>query len=126
MCLTKFFNKITNSTVHIDAKNKKIGRLASDISSHLMGKYNVCYSKNVDPNVTVIVSNLNLIDIDNKKLSYIKRIHHTGYIGNLKVRDGHFFVKNNKLPELLFLIVNGMMPKTEFFKKIVKRRLKFV
>lgn len=122
---TKFFMQNKPSTVNLDATGLSIGRLATSVAYYLMGKDKITFSKNSDPNVTVIVKSISNINITKKKMDYIKRYHHTGYFGNLKMRDGNYFVKNNKLDELLQLIVRGMMPKTTNFKQIVKRRLKF-
>ncbi len=69
---------------HIDAKNKKIGRLASEIASILQGKKNPSYSRNTVSGDRVLLENCDELNISNKKLKQKIYYRHTGYIGHLK------------------------------------------
>ena len=52
---------------NIDAENKKLGRLATEVAVLLMGKNNIDFARNKNPEVTVEVKNLSKLSITNKK-----------------------------------------------------------
>lgn len=69
---------------HIDAKNKVLGRVASDISLILQGKKNASYAPNRVSGDKVFVSNCkDIVVTGNKEIGKIY-YHHTGYVGHLK------------------------------------------
>ena len=69
---------------HIDAKNKILGRLASDIALILQGKKDASYSPNCVSKDKVFVSNCkDIVVTGNKEIGKIY-YHHTGYVGHLK------------------------------------------
>jgi len=69
---------------HIDAKNKVLGRLASDISLILQGKKSASYAPNRVSDDKVFVSNCkDIVVTGNKEIGKIY-YHHTGYVGHLK------------------------------------------
>jgi len=72
---------------HVDAKNKILGRLASDISLMLQGKKSASYERNRVSDDKVYVSNVGDIKVTGNKL--IQKIYykHTGYVGHLKEKS---------------------------------------
>lgn len=68
----------------IDAKNKSLGRLASEAAVILQGKKNPRYEPRLVGTDRVLVKNLDQIKFTGQKLQ--KRIYyrHTGYMGHLK------------------------------------------
>jgi large subunit ribosomal protein L13 len=69
---------------HIDAKNKILGRVASEISHILQGKKNPNYAANRVSNDRVYVKNYGEVSVTGKKLVQKVYYHHTGYVGHLK------------------------------------------
>lgn len=69
---------------HIDAKNKVLGRLATEISLILQGKKSATFETNRVSNDKVFVSNVDEITVTGKKLIDKVYYHHTGYVGHLK------------------------------------------
>jgi large subunit ribosomal protein L13 len=69
---------------HIDAKDKVLGRLATDISLILQGKMSATFERNRVSNDTVFVTNWDKIKISGNKATDKVYYHHTGYVGHLK------------------------------------------
>ncbi|MBI2623560.1 MAG: 50S ribosomal protein L13 [Candidatus Liptonbacteria bacterium] len=69
---------------HIDAKNQRLGRMASRIATLLQGKESPSYARNQVSAVKVIVKNVKELDLTPKKLEQKIYYRHTGYMGHLK------------------------------------------
>ena len=69
---------------HIDAKNKVLGRVASDIALILQGKKSASYERNRVSADKVYVKNYEQIAITGNKAKDKIYYHHTGYVGHLK------------------------------------------
>lgn len=109
--------------IRIDAKERPLGRLASEVASILQGKNSVDYAPNKEPNNVVIISNVKEMKITGNKLEDKTYFRHTGYLGN----DKHIpMIKifEKKPGEILRLAVNGMLPKNRLRARHLKR-LKF-
>ncbi|MEK9173537.1 MAG: 50S ribosomal protein L13 [Patescibacteria group bacterium] len=95
---------------HIDAKNKKIGRLASEIASILQGKKNPSYSQNMVSGDRVLLENCDELNISGKKLKQKIYYRHTGYVGHLKSKTlGQVMEKHPK--RVIGEAVRRMLPK---------------
>ncbi len=72
-------------TTHtIDAQNKRLGRLATEIAGLLQGKNSVHYQKHQVAPVTVEIKNVKGIEIGGNKAKDKLYYRHTGYMGHLK------------------------------------------
>ena len=69
---------------HVDAKNKVLGRLASDISLMLQGKKSAGFERNRVSGDKVYVSNYDAIVVTGNKATDKIYYQHTGYVGHLK------------------------------------------
>ena len=69
---------------HIDAKNKILGRVASDIALILQGKKSASYARNRVSGDKVYVKNYGAIKVTGNKPKQKIYYHHTGYVGHLK------------------------------------------
>jgi large subunit ribosomal protein L13 len=69
---------------HIDAKNKILGRVASEISHILQGKKHPNYAPNHVGKDRVYVNNYAEVAVTGKKLVQKVYYRHTGYVGHLK------------------------------------------
>ena len=67
----------------IDAKNKRLGRVASEIAIILQGKKNPRYERNKIGD-RVIVKNAASFTVTGKKMKQKIYYRHTGYMGHLK------------------------------------------
>jgi len=68
----------------VDATNKTLGRLSTEIALRLRGKHKAEYTPHVDTGDYIVVVNAEKVRVTGKKLQDKMYHHHTGYIGNLK------------------------------------------
>jgi len=68
----------------VDAQNKTLGRLSTEIASRLRGKHKPIFTPHVDTGDYIVVINASKIRVTGKKLTDKIYYKHTGYIGNLK------------------------------------------
>jgi len=104
----------------IDASNKVLGRLATEIAILLRGKNKPDFVPNKDMGDFVAVKNINKIRLTGKKKEKKIYYHHTGYLGGLKeIPFEKLFEKNPG--EVLRKAVFGMLPKNKLRAKQIKR-----
>jgi large subunit ribosomal protein L13 len=95
---------------HIDAKNKVLGRVASDIALILQGKKSASYAQNRVSGDKVYVKNIKDIKVTGNKQTDKIYYHHTGYVGHLKeLTFEQKFAKDPK--SVLRRAVRKMLPK---------------
>ena len=68
----------------VDATNKTLGRLSTEIALRLRGKHKPEYTPHVDTGDYIVVVNAEKVRVTGNKLQDKMYHHHTGYIGNLK------------------------------------------
>ena len=107
----------------IDAKDRPLGRLATEIANILRGKYKPDFTPYKEGGDFVIVKNVDKIKLTGKKLKQKKYYHHTGFPGGLRISRLEDLFRE-KPQEVLRKAVWGMLPKNKLRKKIIKR-LKF-
>jgi large subunit ribosomal protein L13 len=105
----------------VDASEKTLGRLSSEIARRLRGKHKPEYTPHVDTGDYIVVVNAEKIRVTGNKLQNKIYHHHTGYIGNLKSISLEKLLA--KAPErVIEQAVKGMLPKNtlgrEMFKKL--------
>jgi len=107
----------------IDATNKVLGRLATQIAILLRGKHRPDFAPYKDTGDFVVVKNVDRIKFTGKKIEKKKYYHHTGYLGGLKEMPLKKLFKKNP-SEVLRKAVYGMLPTNKLRAKQIKR-LKF-
>lgn len=94
----------------VDAKDKVLGRLATQIAKVLRGKHKPIYTPHVDTGDYVVVINADKIRVTGKKNSDKLYHHHTGYPGGIK--EENFSDMQARVPErIIEIAVKGMLPK---------------
>lgn len=111
---------IKNEWRLIDAKNKILGRLSSDIAMTLMGKNKSIYSPNLDTGDYVVVVNAEKITLSGKKENQKVYYRHSGYPGGLYKKTAAQ-LRVQKPTDLLRNAVEGMLPKTKMGKTMLKK-----
>ena len=102
--------QVENSWVLVDAQNKVLGRLASQIATRLRGKHRPEYTPHVDTGDYVVVVNAAKLRVTGRKAELKNYIRHTGYPGGL--RQTSFAKLQAAKPErALQHAVKGMLPK---------------
>jgi len=104
----------------VDAENKTLGRLASEIARRLRGKHKPEYTPHVDTGDYIVVVNAEKIRVTGKKMSDKMYHHHTGYIGHLKSISLEKLLE--KAPErVIETAVKGMLPKNPLGRAMFKK-----
>ena len=104
----------------VDAKDKVLGRLATEIAKVLRGKDKAIFSPHVDTGNFVIVVNAEKVKLTGNKLKGKVYYHHSGYPGGLKGIVAEKLLAQ-KPEELLRHAVKGMLPKNRLGRKIFKK-----
>ncbi len=93
----------------IDATNKSLGRIATEVATIVLGKNDPKYAPNVVTNNMAIVKNISLASIIERKMISETHYTHSGYLGSLKSKSyKQMFEEDPK--SLFLLIVKRMIP----------------
>ena len=104
----------------VDAKNKTLGRLSTEIASRLRGKHKPIFTPHVDTGDYIVVINASKIRVTGNKMKDKMYYKHTGYIGNLK--SANLSTMLEKSPEkVLMKSVRGMLPKNKLGNVMIKK-----
>jgi large subunit ribosomal protein L13 len=113
-------NEIERKWYIIDAENKVLGRLATEIATILRGKNKPIYTPHVDTGDFVIVINADKVKLTGKKLEQKNYTYHTGYPGGLRqVPYKNLIVKNPE--KIIELAVKGMLPKNSLGRSMYRK-----
>ena len=94
----------------VDATDKTLGRLSTEIARRLRGKHKPEFTPHVDTGDYIIVVNAEKIRVTGNKLNDKMYYHHTGYIGNMKKTNLADLLDEH--PErVIETAVKGMLPK---------------
>ncbi len=104
----------------VDATDKTLGRLATELAHRLRGKHKPEFTPNMDTGDHMVVINAEKIKVTGKKLDDKMYYHHTGYIGNLKsINLGKLLDKH---PErVIQYAVKGMLPKNPLGRAMYRK-----
>lgn len=105
----------------VDAADKTLGRLATEVASRLRGKHKPEYTPHVDTGDYIVIINAEKVTVTGNKATKKIYYSHTGYPGGIK--DITFEKLMEKAPErVLQSAVKGMLPKgplgREMFRKL--------
>ncbi|HSV56265.1 MAG TPA: 50S ribosomal protein L13 [Magnetospirillaceae bacterium] len=111
---------VVRDWILVDAQDKILGRLASEIAHRLRGKHKVIYAPYMDAGDFVIVVNAEKIALTGKKWTDKIYYHHSGYPGGIKAMAAGKMLKE-KPEELLRTAVKGMLPKNTLGRAMLKK-----
>jgi large subunit ribosomal protein L13 len=104
----------------VDASDKTLGRLATQIAHRLKGKHKAIYSPHVDMGDHIVVLNAEKIHVTGRKLTDKIYYHHTGYIGGIKSIALEKLLKEH--PErAIEIAVKGMLPKNTLGRQMFRK-----
>jgi len=104
----------------VDATDKTLGRLASELALRLRGKHKPTYTPHVDTGDHIVVVNAEKIRVTGNKMEDKIYHHHTGYIGNLKSEPLSKLMQRH--PErAIERAVKGMLPKNKLGRAMYKK-----
>ena len=113
-------DEITTAWYLVDANERNLGRLSTQIASILLGKHKPIFTPGVDIGDYVVVINAERITVTGTKLDDKVYYHYTGYPSGLKeitLRE-----QLTKHPErVIKRAVWGMLPHNRFGRKVLKK-----
>ena len=109
----------------INAKGKKLGRVAAEAVSLLIGKNTVDFARNRLPDVEVVIENASRADITEKKRSEKTYASHSGVMGSLKLKTLEDVISKKGVSEAIRRAVMGMLPKNKL-RAIAIKNLKIL
>lgn len=113
-------NEIERKWYIIDATNKPLGRVATEVAKLLRGKHKPTFTPNLDCGDHVIVINCDKVILTGKKLDQKIYRHHSGYTGGMKETSARTMLNTN--PEkAMMLAVKGMLPKNSLGRKMLTK-----
>jgi len=103
-------HEVQHDWILVDAADKILGRLASQIASRLRGKHKVIYTPHVDTGDFVVVVNADKLRVTGNKAQDKMYYRHTGYPGG--IFETNFTKLQQRHPQrVLQKAVRGMLPK---------------
>jgi large subunit ribosomal protein L13 len=104
----------------IDAEDKTLGRLATEVARILRGKHKPTFTPHIDTGDHVIVVNAEKVKVTVNKFKDKQYYRHTGYPGGLKVIN--FAALISKKPEqVIEKAVWGMIPHNRLGRSVIKK-----
>ena len=104
----------------IDAADKPLGRVATEVTRLLKGKHKPTYSTHMDCGDFVIVINSDKIVLTGNKLNDKYYRHHSGYMTGLKeISYKDLMAKSSD--KALTLAVKGMLPKNSLGRSMITK-----
>jgi large subunit ribosomal protein L13 len=104
----------------VDATDKTLGRLATELAHRLRGKHKPEFTPNMDTGDHMVVVNAEKIKVTGKKLEDKIYYRYTGYIGNMKSMNLGKLLDTH--PErVLQTAVKGMLPKNPLGRAMFRK-----
>jgi large subunit ribosomal protein L13 len=113
-------DEITKKWYLIDAADKVVGRLASEIATILRGKNKAVFTPHNDTGDYIVVVNADKVRLTGKKMDRKIYRHYTGYIGGLREVAAKTLL-SKKPTEILYNAVKGMLPKNTLGRRQLKK-----
>ena len=104
----------------VDAANKPLGRVATEVAKLLRGKHKPTFTTHMDVGDNVIIINCKDSVLTGHKLDQKIYRHHSGYIGGMKETSARVMM-DTKPEEAMFLAVKGMLPHTKLGRQMIKK-----
>lgn len=104
----------------VDAKDKVLGRLASEVARRLRGKHKPVFTPHADTGDYIIVINAAKIRLTGDKLDKKMYYRYSGYMGGLKEISARKQLAK-KPEELIKHAVKGMLPKNSLGRRQGKK-----
>jgi large subunit ribosomal protein L13 len=104
----------------VDATDRTLGRLATEIAHRLRGKHKAEYTPNVDTGDYIVVINAEKVRVTGRKTTDKMYYRHTGYPGGIKAVS--FEEMREKHPErTIENAVKGMLPRNPLGRAMFKK-----
>ncbi len=108
----------------VDASDKSVGRLASQLAVILMGKHRPTYTPHVDTGDFIVVVNVEKVKFSGNKWKQKTYTWYTGYPGQKSETAEARFAKKPEM--ILYDAVRRMLPKNKLGRKMLSKLKLFV
>ncbi len=113
-------SEVTRTWFVVNAKDKILGRLATQVATVLRGKHKTSFTPHVDCGDAVIVINAKNIRVTGRKMEQKLYKFYSGYPGGLKEKNLDTMLRN-KPTKVIRLAVKNMLPKNKIGRQMIKR-----
>ncbi|KTD14669.1 50S ribosomal protein L13 [Legionella gratiana] len=104
----------------VDASDKVLGRLATEIARRLRGKHKAEYTPHVDTGDYIIVTNAEKVIVTGRKFTDKMYYRHTGYPGGIKSDSFEKLQARNPV-RIIEIAVKGMLPKNPLGREMYRK-----
>lgn len=108
----------SQNTHSIDATGKRLGKVATEAASILLGKNDASYARHIKSDVQVEITNVSKLDIPDKKKSEIYQSY-SGYPGGRKEETLEHLGKRLGYAEVVRRTIAGMLPTNKHKKRLL-------
>ena len=113
-------NEIQQKWYLVDAADKTLGRLSTELARILRGKHKPEYTPNMDLGDYVIIINAAKIKVTGNKAEDKFYYHHSGYPGGIKSESFNSLLAR-KPERIIEIAVKGMLPKGPLGRQMFKK-----
>ena len=107
----------------VDATNKTLGRLCTELAHRLRGKHKPIFTPHMDTGDGVVIINASKVRVTGRKAENKEYFRHTGYMGHARFTTLGTMLQ--KHPErVIEKAVYGMLPKTALGRQVLRRKLR--
>jgi large subunit ribosomal protein L13 len=108
----------TQKTYTIDAAGKRLGKVATEAASVMLGKNDPNYARHIMSDVRVEISNVSKMDVPEKKEGEIYQSY-SGYPGGRKTEPLIHLAKRLGYSEVVKRTIGGMLPANKHKKRLL-------
>jgi len=109
----------------VDASDKVLGRLATEIARRLRGKHKAEYTPHVDTGDYIIVTNAEKVVVTGRKFKDKMYYRHSGFPGGIKSDSFEKLQARNPV-RIIELAVKGMLPKNPLGREMYRKMKVYV
>lgn len=109
----------------VDASDKVLGRLATEIARRLRGKHKAEFTPHVDTGDYIIVTNAEKVTVTGRKFKDKMYYRHTGHPGGIK-SDSFEKLQARNPAKIIELAVKGMLPKNSLGREMYRKMKVYV
>ena len=111
---------MTRTWFLVDASEAPLGRVATEVAQHLIGKKKPMFTQHIDCGDHVIVINADKLVVTGNKLQDKKYYRHSQYPGSLKTTTLQEQIDKDSTA-VIVAAVRGMLPKNKLITERLKR-----
>lgn len=104
----------------VDASEKVLGRLATEIARRLRGKHKAEYTPHVDTGDYIVVTNAEKVMVTGRKFKEKMYYSHSGFPGGIKSISFDKLQQKNPV-RIIELAIKGMLPKNSLGREMYRK-----